>query len=582
MQKLNSRFIILLLWLLYFGTTENSVAQLQDEIIKSFEKIYPHKTAVFDSLETGRLETISETLIHDSYEISSLKRETERLRLNMDLQSSYNIPYFFLSAGITGYESYDRIVNVIANVPVKWDNKNPIKTDYRLPNGGRGIMWIPQPMEWADRGLDLHASTAYKDFLQTYTAGLNYRFPFGLTISALNLSFHNRLLPKTYGYPYSTTVTNSFELPLFKNFGKSGSNTEFEKSIAQIGIDITGQNIKNVSGDISYNTIQQFFKTYVNWNVLQSINKLISLTEAQLQDYRILVDKNLISVYDRLRIEREYARLKAQKESAIFEFIFSTTKLNPVKVTYSHDVNLFIPMIDSLENAADNLEYLLLKNYFSDKEGDLFRVNNDIIMADKFLQQAKINLRYSENQSEPDISITGGITAFQSDELGYNNVAKSLGDLFTKSDGIAWNVGLTYRFSFSSSPDKLNYLVSVKDYQDKLEKLKETNEYIKQSIDDQIIKLKAAHIVLENSRRNLEYSKNVLKEGDELFSLKRISRFDHSEYQKNVINEEMNTLSAFDNYLTLLLQLSKTSGFEPKTILRILEKGKELSYRGIK
>ena len=572
MQKLTSRpVIILFLFFFYSGGTDSS-AQLQDDILKSFEKIYPRKTVVFDSLESKRLEPITEAFIHDSYEISSLKRETEKLRLNIDLQKTSNVPYFYMSAGLNGYNSYDRIVNVLANVPVEWDNKNPIKTDYRLPNGGRGIMWIPRPKRWEEHNMELHASTAYKDVLQTYTAGLSYKFPFGLSINAFNLSLHNRLMPKTYGFPFSTTLTNSFELPLFKSFGNDGSISEFEKSMSQINIEIAGQNIKNIANEISYSTIQQYLKTYINWNMLQSVNGLLDLTEIQMKDYRILVDKNLISVYDRLRIEREYARLAAQKESSIFDYIFVTTKLNPIKLTQSQDVSLYIPYIDSLEAGAANLEEILLNNYLADTEENLVKINNEAIMADKYLQQSKINLKYSKNQSEPDISITGGLTAFQSDELGYGDISRSLRELFNRSDGIAWNLGLTYRFNFASSPDKINYLISVKDYQDKLENLKETNEFIKQSIDDQILKIRAARIVFENARKNLEYSKKVMQEGDELFSLQRISRFDHCEYKKNVISEELNVLSAFDNYLDLLIQLSKFSGLAPKEVMDALEK----------
>ncbi|MCU7494097.1 MAG: TolC family protein [Ignavibacteria bacterium] len=545
-------------------------AQTESDILDNFNKIFPGRSAVFDSLKARDLGDIIRHQVSSSYAIGSIRTQIQKYDLQLSLSDETYKPVFNLSAGLQGYRSYDRLVDVNARVPVEWDNRNPIKSDYRLPNGGRGVMWIPQPLRWEEREIELHASTDYRDFLQSYSMGFNYRTSYGLSINALNLSLKNRVLPQAYGYPWSAILSNSFELPLFKNAGQEGSSVENEKKITKISIDIAKTNSQIAVNSISYETIKNYFKIYFLWNKLKLIHEMIALTEVQLQDQQVLTAKNLISVYDRLRIEKEHRQMLSDKDQMLFDYISLSAKLNPASVVNSQDMYLFIPQIDSVHTYLEAFEKFLVNNCLQDGTDKIIDMHPEIEISRKSLEQAKVNLAYSLNQYKPDISLTGNMAVFESDELGYSTITNSLGNLFRKPDGIAWNVGFNYRFSLFSSPSGIQRQIAIEDYEQQEQNLKSTKENINLQVNEFLFKLKSSNISLNSARNNLSYANKIMKEGEELFKIQRISRFDYSEYKKTGLSETMAILNVYDSQIDLLIQFMQYLGIKPRTALEII------------
>ncbi|MGE5440240.1 MAG: TolC family protein [Bacteroidota bacterium] len=566
------KFCTRMLFIIAVTAASAANAQTESDVLENFDRIFPGRSAVFDTLKLRDLGEVIRYQVSNSYEISSLKNQVRKYDLQLSLSDEAYKPYFNLSAGVQGYRSYDRLVDVNARVPVEWDNKNPIKSDYRLPNGGRGVMWIPQPLRWEEREIELHASTDYRDFLQSYSMGLNYKTSYGLSINALNLSLKNRVLPRAYGYPWSAVLSNSFELPLFKNAGRDGSQVEADKKITRINIDIAKTNSLLAQNSISYETIKNYFKIYFLWSKLKLTNELIALTDVQLKDQQVLTSKSLISVYDRLRIEKEYRQMLSDKDAMLFDYISFSAKLNPVKAAGSQDMSLFIPALDSIQIYLEAFEKFLMDSYLNDDSNKLVYNHPEIELSQKSLDQAKVNLSYSLNQHKPDLSITGNMAVFESDELGYSTIPNSLGGLFRKPDGIAWNVGLNYRFSLFSSPAEIQRELAIEDYEQQEQNLKRTKENINLQVNDFLFRLKSSHISLNSARNNLSYAESIKKEGEELYRIQRISRFDFSEYKKTGLSETIAILNIYDSQIDLLFQFFQYLGIKPAVVLDLINK----------
>jgi outer membrane protein TolC len=231
---------------------------------------------------------------------------------------------------------------------------------------------------------------------------------------------------------------------------------------------------------------------------------------------------------------------------------------------------LYIPGIDSVRSYLDGFEDFIMKNYLGDDLNNLIYNHPELRLQQKSLDQAKVNLRYSVNQHKPDISMTGSLAIFESDELGYTSIPNSLGNLFKKPDGISWNLGLSYTFSLFSSPSNIQRQLAIEDYQEQQQNLEKTKENISLQANDFLFKLKSSHISLNSARNNLSYAQNIMKEGEQLYKIKRISRFDYNEYKKTAISETMSILEVYNNQMELMSQFMQFMGVKPALVLQLI------------
>jgi outer membrane protein TolC len=528
-----------------------------DEILSLFNRMYPAKSAVFREVGIGELDYIINSFVKISPSVNQMQAQISNLDLQILMNENSYFPTFNMSLGYQGYTSYERMVDVMAVVPTKFSTTDYVKTDYNLPDGGHGIIWVPRPLEYGERDISLHAMWGYLDKFYSYNIGMNYITPWGLSIDALNLSTGYRVLPNTYGYSWISSFTNSFTLPLFKNFGVSGSAAELERKNSQININITKINLDQTINNIAYQAINNYIDLYFLWKNLLFFNDLIFLTREQLDDTEVLANKDFITTYEKIALEKEYRQLTNQKEIYLIQYISLSSKLNEKSFSSGLDFYLFRPVIDSVDFLIKDLERQVSEYYGSSSFNIFLQDNSQYLITKNYLEQSRLNLTYVTNQHKPDFFISGLFSLSQSSTLGFKTPGQSLNNLVSNPDAIVFNLSLNYMFDFAGRYKDLALITAQNEYQQNEYQLQLLKEQLEREMSDFIFRVKSQRFIVENTKLNYDAAKEMELRGNALYNIKRISRYDYNSYLKESINQEMNLLSQKQAYIKLLLQCSQ-------------------------
>lgn len=541
-----------------------------DSLTQVAKEYYLNKKIVIDTLTPNKFIDLIRKHVEFSPSMKSIVASNKSGDLySQSVAASFN-PSLLFNLGNTGYDSYSRQVIVRDNVPVEWDQNNPIISNINLPNGGQGIIWLPRPIAYAQRDIFIDASYKYFDHIWNSSVGLNYKFPFGLSVNALNYKLGLRTEPKTYDYGWSAVISNSLSMPLFNGFGWENQPEYVAIQKAKIQQQINDNTLESIQKSTLAELSINFFNLYFNLKKIDHLIKLRQYLSEQLEDINLLIEQKRLTVTDYLQTVSQSRQIESMVQDTRNKILYYSSLLN-VNFAESSTFYLYIP---DISNADEFLKYLdaQLSDYLNrgDQE-NFFEHHWQIANSKSNLSSSEIDLKIADNQTEPQVQLTGSISAFESSTYGYKRITDALFKSVTKPDGYTWNVGMQYIFSFGDAA-KLNFQSALANVEANQFQLASVKLNLEKNYTNYVFLLKSNRKSITLAENNLSDSRAIFdKQAAPLYEKQRINRYDYDSYLKDVVNSGMSLNDARLNYIQTFLGFLRDMDLDFKNVIKFLK-----------
>lgn len=522
------------------------IVSLRQDLIRIASELFPEQAILPD---TVRIRTFHD--VPPFTEPPEIKQIAARLR---EMEARYtslrfgNIPYLNLSLAQNEYQAYERFAEIYSHVPVAWDNENPEQIDINLPNGGHGLVWVPKPIEYEWKFIETHASREYHSRYSTASMGLYYQFPFGATLHLMNLSLGYKHEPKNYGFPWYTTLTNSFSVPLVDLFDPASSSQTMQEENLRNQISLQRDLLDQTRTNLGRERLLQLLQLYAQWRQLLLNQSMIELTAIQLEDIDQLYQRQMVSTFDRLNLQRQYQEQLAGREQLLYSLILSSAGLQQTGNSFV----LYFPEVPDPDSLIATFEDKLPSD-----PADFERIHDlsAVKSAENGISVAKNDLLLMERKSRPDVNLDLSMDMFESNDLGYSDAWKAFQNVSANPDGINWTATLSWRVPmtwFSENRERNAAKENVQAQQAYRSQLEQSLVEEARNYRVAVIQSKAG---VASAMETLRYNRERLEGGKALLAGKRISRLEYVSYLKEYHNAEFGLLQARIQYIAAILRL---------------------------
>ena len=360
-ERINMRFILLISFFFITTLPMRSQDRLDISVInEGCKRLFPEKKVLIDTLAGRNIVTLLEEHLKTSPSLAQIVAQKRSADLTYDAYESSFSPNLLFNLGYYSYDTYYREVTVNANIPVKWDNENPIISNITLPNGGEGIIWLPRPLEWEYKDIPLNASGDYRNEILTSSVGMNYTFPWGLSIGAFNYELDHRFNPETYGFSWSTRVSSSVSMPIFKDAGVEGNWQWISKEMSMIDTRIQDESMKAMRNAIVSEVLEDYYLLYLAYEKILILKRMQEILDIQTQDVDKLTEDQRITVSENIKMKSQQRNIEFEIESAVNNFVYLSQKLDPEQVL-NDTVKIYIPYSRNFISSHFNNNTFFLK-----------------------------------------------------------------------------------------------------------------------------------------------------------------------------------------------------------------------------
>ncbi|MDD3051576.1 MAG: TolC family protein [Candidatus Cloacimonetes bacterium] len=532
-----------------FLFSENS---LIDEIVERFESVYNQSNPVIFSdtivsLDSLRLKN------HNDFNHKLLINEKNILKAMQAKIKFGSIPRLNIGFGYNSYQSFERYASIYSHIPTAWDNDNPQQIDINLPNGGHGLIWVPQPTEYNWQYVPVHASYDNK-VANTYgIAGFNYSFLNGVNINFLNVKSSYKLSPEDYGFPWSTVVSNTINIPLLQLLGLYFSDSEANLKSLDSEVDSKEIQIRSEQKYFSLKEKTDILNTCLQWYELKKLQKQIQLSRKQYENLRHLSELQKVNAYELFNLDQEIKALVDRKDFLINQLIVNSSQ-------FSEEAEKILILPDSImtESITKKLERKISEHLETENFEEIVKNSLQIKILENQITQAEINLKQSSKNSAIDLDLQIGVDMFQSDNLGYKSIWKSIEESVSNPDGynLTGNLYLSIPLNFFSP--KIGYSANKENLESK-KNLR--NQFIyeqKRNLEEMHFAVIRNHNEVVSQIRNYDLSRLKRENFSDMLQKSRISETDYLYYEKGLLSSEITLFNARINYIISMLSFLNT------------------------
>jgi outer membrane protein TolC len=527
--------MILYIYITLFTCLQTAYGADDKIIINKAEEVYFDKQIIIKSLDIEQLKNLINDHLQKDPQLKIYKASEESAEyFAKAIESSFS-PNLVMQSGINDYDTYHREVTVNKRVPVKWDNENPVVSNIDLPNGGQGLIWLPRPIAWEKKDINLNTSLSYRSRTINNSVALNYTTPFGLQVNALNYELDYRFHPETYGYPWDAALSSSLMMPLFKNYGYVGSDNYTEIQIQQLNSDISRQNLKAVKNQKIAELIRDYFNLYYSYKKIKSLDSLKNILKIQIEDVDLLIEDTRIPLSEGISIKSSYRQIQFRIESEINTFLNLSDKLN-IALANNRDFYIFFPKEFNTESIIKQLNNIYKNNTENDKLSDIIAKHPSINISNYELEQTNLKLLHAENQTLPEINLSISAGTFQESMnfLGHNNAFNALRHTVDNPSGLRWNFNVQYVLPTGKSDDYF-YQSALKNKIASEESLQQIRKNISDRLKQYIFEINNSYEQIESYKDYFSTVKKMIETNATLlYEKNRINRYDYYSYLKEL------------------------------------------------
>lgn len=520
------------------------------------QRLQPGVTVHVVRVEPGGFGIIAARRLHDDPVVRAQRARHASLLDDIAAAELAFRPVLRWSAGHNRYNTYDRPAVVNARVPVAWDNENPVQADINLPNGGRGLIWLPKPTDYADRDIIVHASRQYESELSTAALGLSKAYASGLQLSIMNLSLNHRSAPKTYTHPWSMGVSNSLELPLLRGAGGSGMLATMELLNERENARIAAVDLRAVELDRTAGLLGRCADLLAGWELYRSALRRGALLEEQLADLSLLRERQVLTAFELVRI-RDAVRDARQEADVLAEsYVLAVVALQP-DIAERDTLQLFVPAPWDADLATTALDALALRLLAETHAAAAVERLPALRASRARLQQASNELGFTRSQQRPQLSLRGSLDLFQADDIGYRTTGQAIERAFVQPDGVLWNVGVVGEIPLGREARARRQAA-----EQRVRAAEAELAAVRQELQDQgrelAMRVRAAGNRVRLARGHFTSADSLaVRYATPLYEARRLSRAEHAGFLADVESSRMDWVNAWREYYASVTDLAR-------------------------
>ncbi len=522
----------------------------REEIKKLYREIFSDKEISFVKIDYQDLKSFLTGDKKSLYELKNIEALIKQREYEIKSLKTSFVPLFNFSSGYNNLNFKERLVSVYSKIPVEWDNENLEKIDINLPNGGHGLLWLPKPIEYAWKYNDVHASREYESGNAFIGMGLNHTYQSGVKLNLMGLNLTRKFLPKSYGFSWSSTLSNSITVPLLELFDNQDSESEKEIKRLRAVIDSYQISLKNLKKNEVIALYSSFLALYLNWQEIKLNQRLEKLLELQIKALEFLFEKRKITIFEKKRIENEYQNILNRQRQLYYEVIKNSNELDFAEESY------FLFMIDSFDInlATKTLEDKALLNASKIDLDKILAGSEEFNLALNNLENQKWQLNQAKRAIKPSLELSGGLDLYVSNDLGYETPVEALQYLISNPDGYNLQAQLDFAMPLSFASGRYNYQAVKARYNSEVENLRRIKNELKLKFNEFKIALLGRKTQISSLENSYFFQKEQYLKAKEFYRLKRITEYDYAAYKKELYLAEFNLEKSRADYLNLLLK----------------------------
>ena len=544
----------------------------ENETDSAASRLYPEKRIIYTSIDINGLKNLIKKRLDESPELGASSARIRSAENQIESMEASFLPTVNATAGYSYYRSRHRDETVNKRVPVKWDNDNPIISNIKLPNGGQGIIWLPRPLAWDYRDIPVVASIDYSDRSFRSNVGLSYKLPFGMVISPFSYSMDYRFAPKSYGLPWTGTLSSNLFMPLFKNMGWYGSSEHIDLEITQISKEISSKSEKIQYNNIIYTLLANYFSLYFENSKVKIMEELEKNLNIQIKDVDILNSEGRITVTEKISTESKQRNIKYETEYSANRIVYYSTMLDNRNID-EEEIFIYSPKFINESLLCTKVRSLFKELIKEESLKKLIENHPGVDISELALEQSRINVLFAENQDRPEINLTGSVQTYEGPQynLGYHSPGTALLKSLSDPDGIFWSLGLQYNLP-TGKPDKFNLIAAQAELEAGENDLKSAKRSVSDRLKQHIFQISNSIESVDNAKDNLDMVQEIHdKEALPLFQAKRLNRFDYYSYLNQVLNAKIGLVQARQQLMSDFFSFVSDMQIDWKKTGRIIE-----------
>ncbi len=369
---------------------------------------------------------------------------------------------------------------------------------------------------------------------------LNKLMKTGATIStSYNLIRFNE--PGSNGYNSATTI--SFRQPLLKGFGKRIATASLESS--KINDKISIRNYEDTISSIISSTIKAFRNLVLAKKQFDIVKRSIELSKKLLNINQELFKAGRLAEINLIEMKADLINNQMQLLTA--KNMLETAQINLIRILgLKTDINLHvIPEKLKIENIS---KQNVIKTTFSNRR-DYLNARDSVKLAELSYDVAKNNMLW-------DLSFSSSLSSTANNKPSITN---AFTDPF-KGKEWEFKAGFVLNIPLTKVELKTNLITSKNSLKKSKVALMELKENILSEVRDILFRINTARLQIEHSKTLFEVSKKKVEAEIDKYKAGKTTNFQLLSYKNQLVQSEIDLLSAKINYMNLITDLERTEG----------------------
>lgn len=442
------------------------------------------------------------------------------------------------------YVSQDRVAIIRSKIPTSYDNANPTPVDISMPNGGRGLIWVPEPLEFELGDWPVHASSEYHNYTVETNINLSKQLAWGPRLDMFKLQGLYWIKPYDR-LPYTMNLSTGFYLPLLKNFGNFGTYEAVEAKVRQMEVNSAYWRFQTVLNNVIRQTIMSYWDLVLSYEQYQYAATEREITESIMADLRRLVELNRYDVLSYNQMKSQFFQKKQAEVQALVSFLQITSNFSQ-HLGMSEEV-IMIPGEDlsSIQAMTEAIPKGQSLDLFI---SEALQNRPELYISAYDEKMAEIQRKFADNQAKHDISLYGSVNFYEQGPYGYKDPYHAFKGVFNP-DALFLSLGLSYIMPWQNQEAKYNL---------QLARLNEKTTIFNH--DQQIRAIKSevtnAWLQLSSSEAQIAYTTEAFMLSREIFqdieTLRESGRVSLTEYKQRQIDLYYSELSYTESLIYYL------------------------------
>lgn len=461
---------------------------------------------------------------------------------------TFNVaPNFFLSQ--------ERIAIIRSEIPTAYDNANPLPVDVSLPNGGRGLIWVPQPISFELGDWPITASSEYENYTVESSISLSRQFRWGPRIDFFKLQSNYWIKPYDR-LPYTMNLLSGFSIPLLKNFGPNNNPDALNAATGQLETRAAYWRFRSALNNVLIQTVVSYWDLVLSYEQLKFAVARREANERIVEDTRRLMEMNRYNIISFNQLQTQMLQSKQNEEQAVAYFLQSSNNLK--EMMGMDDPATLLPQENLTSLQARKVPDPQLNE--EDAAIDIaltYRPELHVSVYDE--KMARLHREFAQNQTKPDLTFFGNFNLMQQGPYGYKDPYHAFKNVFNP-DAIMASVGLTYFLPLKNPESKNNLQAAKLNEKNAVIERERQIRTIKTAVKNTWLNLESYDAQLAYAREAFEVNREIYSDYERLGELGRVSELDLAEQHLTMAQARYNYMESLILYLQIQARLKGVCG----------------------